>query len=181
MEACAAIGDGLGGPTARGFEISKFLLSRPSSVLVISAVGMLSVDSIAPPRKVVRSDPQRAVPRAFVRRTRKTRRRSITDDDDGGSEGCFGDWDGDDGSFGGGSGGGGGGGRWWNFEGRGGPDWGEWGSSSASSDPAFDVVYGVICCIALYSCSGFAFKRICRFLANKEKMALLRLIPHFAS
>ncbi|CAA6669123.1 unnamed protein product [Spirodela intermedia] len=137
MESCAAIGDVFAGPTARGFEISKLLLSRPSSVLVISAVGMLS-----------------------------TRRRSITDDDDDGCEGCFGDWDGDDGSFGGGR--------------ARGTGLGEWGSSSASSDPAFDVVYGVICCMALYSCSGFAFKRICQFLANKEKMALLRLIPHFA-
>ncbi|XP_078435298.1 glycine-rich protein [Wolffia australiana] len=181
MEARAAIADVIAGSMARAADLSKVFSSRPSCIVAISAAVMLSVDSVAPPRKAVRSDPRTAAPRAFVRRARRARRRSITDGD--GDDGCPGGWDAGDGSFGGGGGGGSGGGgggrgRWWDL---GGPDWGEWGSTSASSDPAFDVVYGVICCVALYSCTGFAFKRICQFLENKDKVPFMRLVPHLAS
>ncbi|MQM07820.1 hypothetical protein Taro_040671 [Colocasia esculenta] len=179
MDACATIADVFAAATAQGAEFSKLLLSRPASVLAVSAAGFLPVDALAPPRKAVRSDTQRAAPRAFVRRIRRTTRRSLTGDGDG-EEGCSGD--GDDGAFGGGggAGGGGGGGRWWNFEGNGGAEWGDSDSSPASSDPAFDFVYGVISCVALYNCTQFAFKRVSRFIADKEKVVPLRLVPQFA-
>lgn len=179
MEACATIAGVVAAATTQGAEFSKILLSSPASVLAVSAAGFLPVDALAPPRKAVRSNTQRVPPRAFVRRTRRTRRRSLTGDGDV-EEGFYGD--GDDGAFGGGggAGAGGGGGRWWNLEGYGGADWGDWGSSPASPDPAFDFVCGVISFGALYSCTQFAFKRASRFVADKEKVLPLRLVPQFA-
>lgn len=148
------------------------LFSRPSSALVASAAGLLSVAALAPPRRAVRSETPRAAPQAFVRQIRRTRRRSLPGDGDGDEEALYGG-DGDDGAFGGGGGGGGGcgGGRWGDFEG-----WEESGSSPSSCDPAFDFVCGVISCAALYSCTQFAFNRVCRFMAAKEKMVPSPLI-----
>ncbi|PKA62980.1 hypothetical protein AXF42_Ash007776 [Apostasia shenzhenica] len=148
------------------------------SVLAISATAILPVDSSVGSRAAVRSDPHRppaVVPRAFVRRTRRVRRRSLTED---GSEDRFsGDGDGDDGPFGGG----GQGGRGWGFGGNGDSGWEEpeqrrWFTSSA--DPAFDVVYEVLCWIALSNCAHFALKKLSCFLAEREKEMSIRGFAH---
>ncbi|XP_020689139.1 uncharacterized protein LOC110104397 [Dendrobium catenatum] len=146
------------------------------SVLALSASAILPVDSSALPRAAVRSDPFRppaAVPRTLVRRMRRIRRRSATED--GGEDGFFDGGDGDDGPFGGGSGSGKGWGSWR----PGGSEWEEpdrrpWLSSSA--DPAFDVVYEVLCWIALSNCAHFAFKKMSRLLAERGKDVSIRLV-----
>ncbi|KAA8548970.1 hypothetical protein F0562_000654 [Nyssa sinensis] len=106
--------------------------------LQISA-SIFPVDTVAPP--LVKSNYLKAAPRRLVRKTRRTRRRSLTSGgaEDGEDGGLFGD-DGDgDGPFGGGRSGGGGGGGW-NFDRFG---WSNRDESSSAwpSDPAFDFVY----------------------------------------
>lgn len=143
----------------QGIVYSKLVLQRNSAVVAIAAV-----DSISPP-VVVRSDPYRAsVPRALVRKIRRTRRRSVKGNDgEGEDEGLSGD--GDDGAFGGG---GRGGGKGWGSDG-GDPEWDEDAERGMeSSDPVFDFVYGIISFVALSNCTHFACKKIGRFMTNRE-------------
>lgn len=168
MEITAAISDAISTAATHGLAFSsKLLLARPSPTLALSAA----------PTTVVRSDPYRpAAPRALVRRTRRTRRRSLTDADGSGEDAFSGDGDGDDGPFGGG-----GGGRGWNLGGGNnwsGSDWEGSGSSSFSSpDPAFDFIYEMMCWIALSNCTHFAWKKLGRLLAGREKAVPFRLVP----
>ncbi|KAA8527422.1 hypothetical protein F0562_034863 [Nyssa sinensis] len=167
---------------SQGLGFAKFLLPRhdfPSNnhlslydssseqpsyagVLQIYAV-IFPVDTVAPPP--VKSNYLKAAPRRLVRKTRRTRRRSLTGDgaEDGEDGSCFGDAGDGDGPFGGGGGGGGGSG--WNFDRFGGSNWDE-SSSSWPSDPAFDFVYEVISWIALSNCLHFAFKKVVRIVAD---------------
>lgn len=80
---------------------------------------------------------------------------------------------------GGGYFGSGGGGKGWNFGGNGGANWGEY-SNNSIPDPAFDVVYEVLCWIAMSNCLHFAFKKVVKFVADglgdREKIPM-RLTP----
>ncbi|XP_058077142.1 uncharacterized protein LOC131225605 [Magnolia sinica] len=156
-----------------GLGFAKILLRSHHSSNNILAV-VLPMDAISPP--TVRSHNFRSAPRTLVRRMRRTRRRSLTEEEgvDGGDEGFFGNGDGP-------FGGGGGSGRGWNFDGFGGSNWEE-SSSSPYSDPAFDFVYGVLCWIVFSNCMHFAFKRAVQIAAggvgdpSREKVPM-RLVP----
>lgn len=71
---------------------------------------------------------------------------------------------------------GGGGGKNWDFGGFGGPHWEGDGSGESSwfwrSGFAFDFVYEVIYWIALSNCVHFAFKKVVRDFAEREKVAV---------
>ncbi|KAK8954497.1 hypothetical protein KSP39_PZI002692 [Platanthera zijinensis] len=161
-----------------GVELCRHIIHSQShvpatlSVLATAASTILPVDSSsAAPRAAVRCDPYRpppSVPRAPARRMRRIRRRSVTED--GGEDGFSGDGNGDDGPFGGG-------GNGWGSWRPGGSSWEDpdrrWWSSS---DPAFDAVYEFLCWIALSNCTHFAFKKIGRLLAEREKDLSIRLV-----
>uniref|UniRef100_A0A5B7ABT7 Uncharacterized protein n=1 Tax=Davidia involucrata TaxID=16924 RepID=A0A5B7ABT7_DAVIN len=166
---------------SRGLGFAKFLLPRhdftsnkhlslcDSSSEQPSSAGVRQISSVIFPVDTVAPPPVKlnylVVPRRLVRKTRRTRRKSLTGGgaEDGEDGGFFGDA-GDDGPFGGGSGSGGGG-RGWNFDRFGGSNWDE-SSSPWSSDPAFDFVYEVISWIALSNCLHFAFKKVLRIVAD---------------
>lgn len=144
------------------------------SAVVISASAVLPVDSYASSRAAVRSDPFRppsAVPQAFVRRVRRIRRRSSTEDN--GEDDFFDGGDGDDGPFGGGSGTG------WGSWPPTGSEWEEpdrWRWLLSSADSAFDVIYEVLCWIALSNCAHFTFKKMSRLVAERGKDLSIRLV-----
>ncbi|KAK3027727.1 hypothetical protein RJ639_042467 [Escallonia herrerae] len=152
------ISDAAAVAATHGLGFAKFLLHRHhlAGNLQISAV-IFPVDAVAPPP--VKSSFKFA-PRKSVRKTRRTKRKSLTG---GGSEGEDSGFFGDGGD-GGGPFGGGGGGSGWSYEGFGGADWED--SSSSWSDPAFDVVYEVISWIVLSNCLHFAFKKVLRIVAD---------------
>ncbi|XP_009766809.1 uncharacterized protein [Nicotiana sylvestris] len=174
--------------TTQGLGFSKFLLNRsnvlslsdssseqqispsPAGVRQISAV-IFPVDVLAPPP--VKYNNVKTAPRRLARKTRRrTRRKSLGGGgaDEGDENGFLFDYDGPFGGGGsswngGGSGGGAGGGRGWNFDGFGGANWEE-SSSNSFSDPAFDLVYELMCWVALSNCLHFAFKKVVRILAD---------------
>ncbi|XP_071705179.1 uncharacterized protein [Rutidosis leptorrhynchoides] len=123
--------------------------------LQITAI-MLPIDAIAPP-----TVKPRTAPKKLARKRRRVKRSSKSDGGGGGAycdEDGGGFFDGGDGPFGGGGGGGGGG----DF---GGFNWYE-SVPDSPSDPAFDVVYGVLCWIVFSNCLHFAFKKVIRILAD---------------
>ncbi|KAK4369045.1 hypothetical protein RND71_012837 [Anisodus tanguticus] len=175
--------------TSQGLGFSKFLLNRNfNNVLSLSdssseqqspsAAGVRQISAVifpidaalAPPP--VKYNKVKAAPRRLARKTRRTKGKSLSGGADEGDENGFlfdgGDYDG---PFGGGSSwsGGGGGGRGWNFDGFGGENWEE-SSSNSFSDPAFDFVYELMCWAALSNCLHFAFKKVVRIVADREKV-----------
>ncbi|KAI3968488.1 hypothetical protein MKX01_007798 [Papaver californicum] len=140
---------------------SKFLINRDLYSRISS--GLSPVDAIAPP--IVRKNLYKTAPRTLIRKSRRTRRRSLTagDSDDGGDDGAENGFFGDDGPFGGSGSSGGGGGRGWSFGSGGGSNWSDDDDEEdllASADPAFDFVYEVISWIVLSNCVHFAFKKV---------------------
>ncbi|XP_020583506.1 uncharacterized protein LOC110026746 [Phalaenopsis equestris] len=168
-----------------GVHFSRHIMRNHShipatlTVLAISPSSILPVDSSSSLRATVRSDPFRppaAVPRALVRRIRRIRRRSSTEGGD--EDGFFDGGDGDDGPFGGGNGGG----KGWDSWRPGGSEWEDpdrrlW--YSLSEDPAFDVIYEVLCWIALSNCAHFAFKKMSQLLAERWKDLSIRSVLPF--
>lgn len=151
-------------------EISAAIANSVASNLLLLPRLSLSATS------AVRSDTCRSssAPRALLRRSRRTRRKSL--DANSGDDLLSGD--GDDGPFGGGNGGFGG---RWNF---GGGDSGGWGweendesGDGSSSDPAFDFVYEVVLWVALSNCTHFAVKKLGRIFEERGKVEPVRLVP----
>ncbi|XP_072997249.1 uncharacterized protein [Typha latifolia] len=165
MEFSAAISD----PLSIGISATTHASAAVSSKLLL-----LRHHHSPSSSTTVRSNPcPPVIPRTLLRRSRRTRRISLTD---GGDDAFSGDGDGDDGPFGGGGGGSG-----WGFGGGGGSGW--YGSdpppspTPSSSDPAFDLVYEIMCWIALSNCTHFAFKKVAKLLAGRGKVVPLRLVP----
>ncbi|KAL2459293.1 putative H/ACA ribonucleoprotein complex subunit 1 [Forsythia ovata] len=168
--------------STQGLGFSNFLLNRHHHVLSLSdtssdqsppvppppsAGSTLQISAVAPP-------PTKTLPKRIVRKSRRTKRKSLTGDNNIGEENeflIFIDGGGfininDGGYFGsGGSGGGGNGGKGWNFNGHGGANWGE-SSNNSFYDPAFDFVYEVLSWIALSNCLHFAFKKVVRIVGR---------------
>ncbi|KAM7488123.1 hypothetical protein LguiB_025607 [Lonicera macranthoides] len=183
------IADTVTGAATQGLGFANFILNRqnftstnhlslhdsssdqPSArILQLSAV-IVPVDIVASPP--VRSN-IKAAPRKYVRKVRRTKRRSVKGGgvaDYGEDGGFFGD--GGDGTFGGGGGGGSGN---WNFGGFEGSDWDD-SLSPSWSDPAFDFVYEVMSWIVLSNCVHFAFKKVMRIGDNEREKVPVRFTP----
>ncbi|KAL3812951.1 hypothetical protein ACJIZ3_014219 [Penstemon smallii] len=149
--------------SAQSLGFSNFLLKRPHNVLPLSDA---SSDQPPPPFHVsAASTPStRTLTRPRLRKTRRVKRKIVTDDD--GVDNRFFTFN-DGGVFSNGDGyfGSGGGGKGWNFGGYGGSNWEEFPDDSIP-DPAFDVVYEVLCWIAMSNCLHFAYKKVVRFAAD---------------
>lgn len=147
------------------------LLNRPFNVLSLADASPDQASQSPPPFYIAAGSrpATRTLTRRRLRRPRRVKRK-ISADDDGGdfSNGdmsfLFGD--GGNNSNGGGYFGGGGGGRGWNFGDNGGANWGEYSNDNSIPDPAFDVVYEVLCWVAMSNCLHFAFKKVVKFVAD---------------
>ncbi|XP_059282090.1 uncharacterized protein LOC132035930 [Lycium ferocissimum] len=161
--------------TSHGLGFSNYLLNRNFNVLssehqqsppsaAAAATGVRQISAaLAPPP--VKYNKVKSVPRRLTRKTRRTKRKLLSDEGDD-ENGVFFDGGDYDGPFGGGGSswsGSGGGGKGWNYGGFGGANWEE---SSSFSDPAFDFVYELMCWAALSNCLHFAFKKMVRIVAD---------------
>ncbi|PIN08406.1 hypothetical protein CDL12_19007 [Handroanthus impetiginosus] len=152
--------------SAQSSGFSNFLLNYPHSVLSVSDKSSDQPSQSSP--SVLISASSRLSTRTLTkRRLRKTRRvkRKIGFDNEGGGDEFFVFSVGGDVNSGGGYLGSGGGGKGWNFGGYGGWNWEEF-SDNSISDPAFDIVYEILCWIAMSNCLHFAFKKVVRFVAE---------------
>ncbi|XP_057772337.1 uncharacterized protein LOC130991901 [Salvia miltiorrhiza] len=162
------------------------LLNRPYNVLSLPDTSPDQASQSAPPFHISAASPPptRTLTRRRLRRSRRVKRKIATDDGGDFSDGdvyfVFG---GDGGNFNNGGDGyfgrGGGGGKGWNFGGYGGANWEDF-SNNSIHDPAFDVVYEVLCWIAMSNCLHFALKKVVKFVADgfgdQEKIPM-RLTP----
>lgn len=151
--------------STQSLGFSNFLLNRPQNVVSLADTSS-DQPSQSPPHLNVFAGSPPATRTLTKRRLRKTRRvkRKILVDDDGEDNGFVfssgGNFSGGDGYFGSGGGGNGG-----NFGWYGGSNWEE-SSDNSISDPAFDVVYEILCWIAMSNCMHFAFKKVVRFFGH---------------
>ncbi|KAL8484924.1 hypothetical protein ACS0TY_027284 [Phlomoides rotata] len=154
--------------STQSFGFSNFVLNRSYNVHSLSDT-LSDQPPQSPPRFHVSAASPPATRTLTKRRLRRTRRvkRKIVLDDDGGDNEYLAFSDGGDSNNGGGKfgGGGGGKGKGWNFGGYGGANWEEF-SDNSISDPAFDLVFEILCVIAMSNCLRFAFKKVVRIVAD---------------
>ncbi|KAL1548126.1 hypothetical protein AAHA92_16401 [Salvia divinorum] len=173
--------------SAQSLGFSNLLLNRPHNVRSLHDTSPDQASQSPPPFHISAASPPptRTLTRRRLRRSRRVKRK-ITADDGGdfsnedvrfafGGDG--GNFNNGDGYFGGG--GGDRGGKGWNFGGYGGTNWEEY-PNNPIPDPAFDVVYEVLCWIAMSNCLHFALKKVVKLVADgfgdREKLQM-RLTP----